>query len=137
MRLLITEPTAVIAEHTDIASLRAEDESGSFGILRGHADLLTALTISVLIWRHTDGRRGFCAVRRGMLRVRRGEEIAVATRQAQLGDDLETLEQAVLTRFAEEAATRQSARVAATRLHMEAIRRIVTALRGTPAGAAG
>lgn len=132
MRLLITEPTAVIAEHADIASLRAEDESGSFGILRGHADLLTALALSVLVWRHADGRRGFCAVRRGMLSVRRGEEIAVATRQAQLGSDLETLEHAVLARFAEEAAAGQSARVAATRLHMEAIRRIVTALRAAP-----
>ncbi len=52
MRLLITDPTAIIADLTGVASVRAEDESGSFGILAGHADLLTVLTVSVVSWRH-------------------------------------------------------------------------------------
>jgi F-type H+-transporting ATPase subunit epsilon len=129
VRLLITEPTSVVADHADVASLRAEDESGGFGILDGHADLLTVLTLSVLMWRHADGRRGYCAVRRGVLTVRGGAEVAVATRQAQLGTDLETLEGAVIERFQAEAEAERSARVAATQLHMRAIRRIIAALR--------
>lgn len=134
MRLLITEPTVVIAGYDDVASLRAEDESGGFGILQGHADLLTVLPPSVLTWRHIDGRTGFCAVRRGVLTVRAGREIAVAARQAQIGADLETLEGVVLARFAAEAEAEAGARVAMARLHVEAIRRIITALR--PPGAA-
>ena len=132
MKLLITEPTAVIAEHDDVASLRAEDESGGFRILQGHADLLTLLPPSVIMWRHVDGREGFCAVRRGVLTVRHGREIAIATRQAQLGSDLETLETTVLERFSAETEAERRARVASTKLHMQAIRRIIAALR--PAG---
>lgn len=137
MKLLITEPGAVVAEHADVASLRAEDESGCFGILNGHADLLTVLTPSVLMWHHDDGRPGYCAVRRGVLTVRHGNEVSIATRQAQLGDDLETLEQAVLARFAAETEAERTAKVAATRLHMEAIRRIIAALRPAAAGVQG
>ena len=57
MRLLITDPTAVVADHADVASVRAEDESGGFGILTGHADLLTVLTVSVVSWRHARRAR--------------------------------------------------------------------------------
>ncbi len=72
MRLLITDPTAIVVDDADVTSLRAEDESGSFGILDGHADLLTALPISVVAWRRADGRLQYCAVRRGVLSVRGG-----------------------------------------------------------------
>ena len=40
MRLLITTPTAVVIDEQDVVAVRAEDESGSFGILNGHADFL-------------------------------------------------------------------------------------------------
>ena len=38
MRLLISDPTKVVADHADVVSVRAEDASGSFGILQGHAE---------------------------------------------------------------------------------------------------
>jgi F-type H+-transporting ATPase subunit epsilon len=129
MRLLITDPTAVVADYTDVTSLRAEDESGGFGILTGHADLLTVLPVSVVSWRHADGKRGYCAVRRGVLSVRDGQQIAIATREARRGDDLDALEASVLVQFRSEAEAERTGRVAATRLHTEAIRRIVEALR--------
>ena len=132
MRLLITDPTSVVADHADVVSVRAEDASGSFGILEHHADLLTALTISVVQWRHGDGRRGCCAVRRGVLSVRGGSEIAIATRQAQLGDDLDQLEHIVLAGFRADLEAERTERTAATRLHIAAIRQIIAALR--PAG---
>ena len=132
MRLLITDPTSVVADHSDVVSVRAEDASGSFGILDHHADLLTALTISVVQWRHSTGRLGYCAVRRGVLSVRGGAAIAIATRQAQLGDDLDQLEHTVLARFRADLETERAERTAATRLHMAAIRQIIAALR--PAG---
>jgi F-type H+-transporting ATPase subunit epsilon len=129
MRLLITDPTAIIADHADVASVRAEDESGSFGILAGHADLLTVLTVSVVSWRHANGKAGYCAVRRGVLSVHGGKEIAIATREAQRGDDLDALEASVLSRFRAEAEAERSRRTAAMRLQTQAIRRIVEALR--------
>jgi len=129
MRLLITEPSRVIVDHDDVASVRAEDETGSFGILPGHAELITVLVPSVVAWRHADGRCGWCAVRRGVLSVRQGQEVAIATRQAQLGDDIAGLECAVLARYRSELDADRRARVAATRLHTVAIRQIIHALR--------
>ena len=129
MRLLITDPTAVVADCSDVTSLRAEDESGGFGILTGHADLLTVLPVSVVSWRHADGRAGYCAVRRGVLTVQGGNQIAIATREAQRGEDLDALEASVLVRFRAEADAERTGRVAATRLQTEAVRRIVEALR--------
>jgi F-type H+-transporting ATPase subunit epsilon len=129
MRLLITDPTAIIADHADVASVRAEDESGGFGILDGHTDLLTVLTVSVVSWRHRDGKAGYCAVRRGVLSVHGGKEVAIATREAQRGDDLYTLEASVLSRFRAEADAERSGRIASMRLQTQAIRRIVEALR--------
>jgi F-type H+-transporting ATPase subunit epsilon len=130
MRLIITEPTRVVAEHDDVVSVRAEDASGGFGILDRHTDLITVLANSVVAWRHADGRAGWCAVRRGVLSVASGTQVAVATRQAQLGDDMATLEHAVLARFRAELDTERRARVAATKLHTAAIRQFVKALRG-------
>src|SRR4051812_15503617 len=103
MRLLISDPTNVVVDHSDVVSVRAEDESGSFGILPGHADLLTVLTPSVVAWRRADGRMAWCAVRRGVLTVRGGTEVAIATRLGQLGDNLDELERAVVSRFRAEA----------------------------------
>jgi F-type H+-transporting ATPase subunit epsilon len=40
MRLRIVTPMRLIVETDDIVSLRAEDETGAFGILPGHADFL-------------------------------------------------------------------------------------------------
>lgn len=129
MRLLITDPTAVVADHADVTSVRAEDESGSFGILDGHADLLTVLTVSVVSWRRANGEAGYCAVRHGVLSVQQGRQVAIATRQAQLGSNLQDLERSVLARFHADADAESSGRVAAMRLHTQAIRRIVEALR--------
>ena len=68
MKLNIVTPLSVVVE-SDIRSLRAEDKSGSFGILTGHADFLTSLTVSVVSWTTLTGTAGYCAVRGGVLTV--------------------------------------------------------------------
>lgn len=57
MRLIVTTPLAIIADASDVAHLRAEDETGAFGILPGHADFLIALSVSVATWRNRTGGR--------------------------------------------------------------------------------
>ncbi|WP_239019135.1 hypothetical protein [Sphingobium terrigena] len=95
MRLRITDPTAIMVDR-EVAAIRAEDATGSFGILNGHADFLTALDISVVSWRDMDGRAGYCAVRNGILTVSGGNDVSIATREAHVGDDLDELETVVL-----------------------------------------
>jgi F-type H+-transporting ATPase subunit epsilon len=129
MRLLITTPTAVVVDETDVSAVRAEDESGSFGILDGHDDLLTALKVTVVSWHRADAAPRYCAVRRGILSVSGGREVAIATREAIVGDDLDRLEQIVLAEFRQRADSEQTARATGLELQMKAIRQIVRYLR--------
>ncbi len=129
MRLLITTPTAVVVDERDIVAVRAEDETGSFGILTGHAEFMTALTISVVNWRQACGRQRFCAVRHGVLSVANGDEVAIATREAIVSDDLDRLEHVVLAKFHEAIEAERSMRAESLRLQMRAIRQIVRYLR--------
>jgi len=137
MRLLITTPTAVVIEEQLVVAVRAEDESGSFGILDGHADFLTALTESVVSWHRADDRQRFCAVRRGVLSVTNGSEVAIATREAIVGEDLARLEHVVLTQFREALEAERAARGESLRLQMQAIRQIVRYLRPERPGVFG
>jgi F-type H+-transporting ATPase subunit epsilon len=137
MRLLITTPTAVVLDDPDVVGVRAEDESGSFGILTGHADFLTALTVSVVSRHCADERRRFCAVRHGVLSVTNGNEVAIATREAILGDDLDHLEQVVLAEFRESLEAERIARTESVQLQMKAIRQIVRYLRPERPGVFG
>lgn len=129
MKLRITMPTALVTELDDVLHVRAEDASGAFGILRRHADFLTVLETSVVSWRCTNGVEGHCAVRGGILTVRGGERIAIATREAVLGDDLVHLESEVLEAFRRKTIEEQSARAGSARLQLAAMRRIFDYLR--------
>lgn len=129
MRLLIATPTSVVIDERGVAAVRAEDESGCFGILDGHAEFLTALSVSVVSWHHGDDQQRFCAVRRGVLSVRNGSEVAIATREAIAGTDLAHLEDVILAHFRETLDAERTARTESLRLQMQAIRQIVRYLR--------
>jgi F-type H+-transporting ATPase subunit epsilon len=137
MRLMITTPTAVVLDDSDVIAARAEDESGSFGILNGHADFLTALTVSVVRWHRADDRERFCAVRHGVLSVSRGREVAIATREAVLGNDLDHLERVVLAEFRQALEAERTARIESAKLQMKAIRQLVRYLRPDRPGVFG
>jgi F-type H+-transporting ATPase subunit epsilon len=137
MRLLITTPTAVVADEPAVVAVRAEDETGSFGILPGHADFLTVLSVSVVAWRGVDESQHYCAVRRGVLRASGGTEVAIATRETVTGDDLDHLEQVVVGQLRSELETERSARTESLQLQMKAIRQIVRYLRPERRGTLG
>ena len=129
MRLRIVTPLSVVIDEDGVVALRAEDATGSFGILPGHADFLTSLAISVVSWESDNGVRQYCAVRRGVLAVGGGHDIAVATREAIPGDNLATLDETVLARFRADIETERTEHVEGTRLHLNAIRQIMSHLR--------
>lgn len=129
MRLLITTPTAIVVDRYNVTSLRAEDASGSFGILDGHADFLTALSVCVLVWHEDDGPARFCAVRNGVLAMRDGKNLAVATREAVVGDDLDHLESQTIAHFHHVAEADATSRTASMEMQMKAIRQIIRYLR--------
>jgi F-type H+-transporting ATPase subunit epsilon len=124
MRLTVSTPLAMIVEADDVAHLRAEDGTGAFGILPGHADFLTALEISVASWRDAKGSEHHVAVRGGMLQVEGGQSIAIASREAIASDDLHELETEVLAAFHRRDEEERMARTDAERLYLAAIRQI-------------
>ena len=134
LHLTITTPAVVLVESDDVASVRAEDASGSFGILPSHADLLTMLTPSVVRWRTVAGHAGFCAVKGGVLTVSQGRRVAIACREGIVEDSLQTLEERVRAVRAEQAEADRRARVAQVQLHMRAVRQLVRYLRPGQAG---
>ncbi len=137
LRLTIAMPAGLLVDSDDVVAFRAEDATGSFGILPGHADFLTVLTPCVLRWRTRGGEQRFCAVGGGMLRVVDGARISIACRDGALGDALETLEaRARAARDARRDAVRR-ARVEQTRLNAQAIRQVLRYLRPGAADADG
>ncbi len=128
MRLRIITPLELVVDEDAVGAVRAEDATGSFGILAGHADFLTSLAGSVVAWKRADGTRRYCAVRHGMLSVSGGADVAVATREAIQGADLDTLDATVLARFHADIEQQRSERFESTQLQLIAIRRIVSQL---------
>lgn len=129
MKLRITTPLEVLVDEQGIASLRAEDVSGGFGILSGHADFLTRLEVSVVSWRRADGAPRYCAVRGGVLTVAGGREIAIATPEGVVGDDLLRLDETILASFQASEETERTEYVEQARLQLNAIRQIMRHLR--------
>ncbi|WP_347311801.1 F0F1 ATP synthase subunit epsilon [Defluviimonas sp. SAOS-178_SWC] len=125
LTLVISTPLDVIFRADDVYSVRAEDESGGFGILPRHVPMLAVLPACVLRWRRKTGDWSFCALRGGVLKVEGGKEIRVACRQGVLGSDLSTLERGVQEHLEAEDEAARAARVEQARMHVRAIRQIM------------
>ena len=130
MRLIVTTPTAIALDESSVRQVRAEDASGAFGIETGHADFLTTLSICVVRWRNGGGEH-YLAVRGGVLRVREGKVVEIATREAVVDDDLAHLRGEVLATMAEGIEAERSARSGVLSLEQAAIRQIYRYLRPT------
>ncbi|MCB5945600.1 F0F1 ATP synthase subunit epsilon [Acidocella sp. KAb 2-4] len=128
MRLRITTPLARLVDE-EMRGLRAEDASGWFGILPGHADFLTRLAVSVVSWTRPDGSAMHCAVRGGVLTVSGGREVAIATAEAVADADLLRLDETVLAAFQAKAEAERVEHSAQAQLQLNAIRQIMKHLR--------
>ena len=131
VRLIVTTPTAIAVNEDLVHHVRAEDPSGAFGIEPGHADFLTTLSICVVRWRNGGGVEHYIAVRGGVLRVRDGKVVEIATREAVVNDDLGHLRSEILATMTQNVETERSARSGALSLEQAAIRQIYRYLRPT------
>ena len=129
MRLTIATPASLLVDATDVSSLRAEDMSGAFGVLPGHANLLTVLPPSVVRWTKSGEATRYCALSGGVLTVSGGDRVAIACRRGTVGDDLAALEAAVAAERSAELDADRRARVEQTLLHARALRELMRYLR--------
>lgn len=125
MSLIITTPLQVVVSADSVTSFRAADDSGDFGVLPGHADLLSVLKSCVVRWREVNDGWRFCALYGGVITVEKGKTIRIACRDGVVGPDLLTLEQEVEQKRQVELQAASSARVSQARLHARAIRQIM------------
>jgi F-type H+-transporting ATPase subunit epsilon len=128
--LTIATPLDMVVNHDAAVSLRAEDESGSFGIRPGHADFITMLAPSVVRWLTPDGVLRLCAVDGGVMTVSGGRRVAIACREAIAGDALDLLEHEVARVRAAQLDAERRVRVETIRLHAQAVRQMLRYLRG-------
>ena len=125
LSLVITTPLAVITKVEGVTSFRASDDSGSFGVMPGHADLLSVLRDCVARWKAGKGVWNYCALHGGVMTVENGDTIRIACREGVLGTDVATLEAEVRRRREAEAQAASRARVGEAKLHARAIRQIM------------
>lgn len=124
MRLVLTTPQQSVLALEDVLAVHAEDSTGRFTILPGHADFVTVLAVAVLGWRQRSGAEGQVAVRGGVFVVRGGREVSVASRQVVVERAPGELGTAVLADLAAEEAAERAARLEATRLELATWRRL-------------
>ncbi len=74
----------------EIKYIRLKDDTGSFGIMKGHINFLTALAPSLGYYTDINGREVFIAVDGGILNVRDGV-ITLTSREVFESDDAEKL----------------------------------------------
>lgn len=130
MHLLIATPLSVAVNRADVVAVKAEDYSGSFGILPGHCEFMTALPVSVLTFRTEDGKEHHAAVRGGILTMQGGKRLEIATREAVVSDDLPRLRHEVLRQMADHAESEAQARTDTMRLQLAVMRQVYRYLRG-------
>lgn len=130
LHLTIATPGSVLVDASDVRSLRAEDESGAFGVLPGHADLLTVLPPSVIRFTRDDEGTRYCALSGGVLTVSGGDRVAIACRRGVVGDDLAALQAQIAAARAAELDADRRAKVEQIRLHARALRQLMRYLRG-------
>jgi F-type H+-transporting ATPase subunit epsilon len=135
LHLTITTPEKILVDAADVASVRADDQSGSFGVLAGHADLLTVLVPCVVRWRTADGVARFCAVRGGVFTVSGGDKVALACREGVVDQSLDELQRKVREVRAQQTELDRKARAEEVRVHALAIRQLMRYLRPNPATA--
>mgnify|MGYP001233708625 CR=1 FL=1 len=123
MRLLIGTPLAVVVDEPGVTYVRAEDETGAFGILEGHADFLTTLTACVVTWAR-DQQTSQVAVRGGILRVSGGDHVSIVTREAVGEETLTKLGSAVLQRMRRQVESEEASRLVGARMELATIRQI-------------
>ncbi len=83
-RLEIVTPATMFSR--DITHIRLKDESGFFGIMKGHEDFLTVLLPSLSYYLDASGKEVFLAVDAGVFSVRDGVAVLTSREVFESGD---------------------------------------------------
>jgi len=96
-KLHIVTPTKITEK--DITYIRLKDETGFFGILKGHTNFLTVLVPSLCYYTDVNGREVFLAVDEGIVSVREGT-VTITSKEVFESDNAEKLAKIIETTLA-------------------------------------
>lgn len=111
--------------------LTAVGQDGAFGILPNHVDFVTALVPSVMTLHMVDGSEAIFGIDRGLL-VKKGHNVVAAILRGVRGDNLDTLNDTVTSKFIEMDEEERQARSAFSRLEADVVRRFAELRRPHP-----
>jgi F-type H+-transporting ATPase subunit epsilon len=106
-----------------IVSFVGEDASGSFGILAGHARLMTSLLFGLARFRRADGAWRYLAVP-GALLYFVNDELSIGTRRYLLDDDYERISAALREQLLAEEESLRVMKESLHRMEEELLRRM-------------
>jgi F-type H+-transporting ATPase subunit epsilon len=123
MHLQVMRPTEILIDQA-VAKITAEGESGSFGLLPQHGDLVVALVPGILAFELETGEEVWLAIDDGIL-VKQGNCVRVSVRNAVRGEHLETLQQAIQQQFHQLDEREHQARRTLARLETSFVRELI------------
>jgi F-type H+-transporting ATPase subunit epsilon len=127
-RLNIVTPTSMFSRA--VTHIRLKDESGFFGIMKGHVDFLTVLVPSLCYYRDEQGAEMFIAVDEGIFSVRGG--VATITSKAVFESaDAEALAELIESSFQERKKSEAGLREMLDNIEKSFIEKTVAFLRET------
>jgi F-type H+-transporting ATPase subunit epsilon len=128
-RLEIVTPAGIFSR--DITQLRLKDESGFFGIMKGHIDFLTVLVPSLCYYRDENGKEMFLAVDEGIFSVRAGVA-TLTSREIFESGDAEKLAELMESTFEQRRKAEAGLREMLGNIEKSFIEKTVAFLRETP-----
>lgn len=96
-KLNIVTPTKIMEKN--ITYIRLKDETGFFGILKGHANFLTVMAPSLCYYTDVNGKEVFLAVDEGIVSVREGI-VTITSKEVFENDNAEELAEIIETNLA-------------------------------------
>jgi len=123
MRLKVWIPTDAVLDE-EVIKIKAEAETGWFGILPRHVDFVTALVPGILSFELPDKQMGYLAIDQGIL-VKCGPAVSVSTRNAVRSTDPGQLKEAVVEEFRKRGEKERNVRQFEAKLEAELVRQLL------------
>jgi F-type H+-transporting ATPase subunit epsilon len=110
-------------EFSDVTSFVAEDASGSFGILAGHARMMTSLVIGLARFRSGEESWRYLALP-GAILYFHGNRLTLSTRRCLIGEDYSLISTALRTQLLAEEEKLHMMKESLHRMEEEVLRRL-------------
>jgi len=130
-KLRIVTPAKV--SEKNVKAIRLKDESGFFGIMKGHVDFLTALDPSLCYYLDDNGKEAFLAVDGGVVSVKDGT-VTITSRDVFESENAEELSEIIEKTFTKRDSSEASFLTMLKGIEQSFIEKTLEFIRSSPRG---